>query len=61
MARRLPVGSVKIPDKKQPSGTHSKLIEPWNRQNRMQLKILIRCCVFYSKGKFEINHRCMNV
>lgn len=28
MARRFPVGSVNMPDKKQPSGTHSKFIEP---------------------------------
>lgn len=28
IARRLPVGSVRIPLKKHPIGTHSKFIEP---------------------------------
>lgn len=32
IARRLPVGSVKNPDKKHPNGTNSKFIEPWNER-----------------------------
>lgn len=43
MARRLPLGSVNIPDRQQPSGTNNKFIEPFRWEKR---KITLNLTIF---------------